>query len=751
MLNLIENGNQPTLTLKTAPVVIAHDITDGGFIADTLATIPDHLQEHIKQGYNDRYASAGLRSEAVRNANTYLRTTSETILSTQSPLGITADDDDDTIIIKAQKLAATFANMINGGGLPTALAHAATIGISPPQVPHKAIRLDDGEVVTDRETIRTIGQIKRLTSPRWLYGMMRREKERLAELQAIRLCMIGKGASAYISRRGLAVQVAKSFMAREYMNSREAVSITDGRIMNMGDVMDAGVSNPANLRNEMMMRISDGERYILEHHPDYVCLFFTFTSPSAFHAMKMSGGYRTTDKHGISRTIGGKAIPNANYKQQIPVPKGRGKNVVITMRENTPRLSHHWLTDKFADFRTWAKDNEINMYYIRTTEPNHDATAHWHGLLWVAKSVLTDVKQALKDAFLAEFGSEDGAWKHRVQLKLIDTSKGSAAGYIAKYISKNIDGFGILKDFESGLDAATGADAVNAWRKTWGIRAFQFSNNFAPVTHWRELRRITPQQVAERPLLAKLRNAADLSDWYGFIVSRQRHPTILHTGVIDLKDGSGTTAPLDWSELFAGKGNMPDVDRQEAAKARAKIAKPNAYGEVVPRAIGIKAHTETPLYTRDTVWQIQSKRGGVSWLDKLREMSEHGTSWHIRNACDLPAETLAPSSSSSSSPLVKNNCGTPLTPDEKEEIYQQMRREYRQMRLNPHDKMYKSMNEKYPTWDSYENAGIDMMQHREMSADEWEMHQERVAIMLENMPLGLVPATSHDLRTGGDV
>ncbi|MBO0615392.1 replication endonuclease [Thiothrix fructosivorans] len=718
--------NQPTLTLKTAPVEISSRYSDRGFIADKLATIPDHLHEAVKQGYNDRYVSNGSHIEA----NAYLGKAADKILSTQSPLGITADDDDDTLLLKAQKLAATFANMINGGGLPTALEHASVIGISPPQVPHKAIRLDDGAVVTDRDTIREIGQAKRLTSPRWLYRVMRCERERLAELQALRLRMIHKDASAYVTRRALAVQKAKSEMARDYMNSREAVSLTDGRVMNMGDVMNAGVSNPANLRNEMMMRISDGERYIQQYHPDYVCLFFTFTSPSAFHAMKMSGGYRTTDKHGVTRTIGAKAIPNPSYQQQIPTHKGRGKNVVTTLRENTPRLSHHWLTDKFADFRTWAKDNDIDLHYIRTTEPNHDATAHWHGLLWVAENVVSDVKRALNDTFLAEFGEEIGAWKHRVQIKQMDASKGSAAGYIAKYISKNIDGFSVGKDFESGLDAATGADAVNAWRKTWGIRAFQFSGNFAPVTHWRELRRITPQQVADRPLLAALRNAADLSDWYGFVVHSHRNPTVLHTGVIDLKDGSGITTPLDWCDF-----NPEDTDRQAAFEARATLAKPNAYGEVVPRAIGIKAYSETPLYTRDTVWEIQAKRGGESWLDKLREMGEHGTSWHVANVIDSVTDAASFSSISSSSPLglVKNNCGTPLLPDEKEEIYQQMRRDYRQMRLNPNSKLHKTMNEKFPTWDSYENAAIDMMQHREMSAEAWAAHQERVAIMLEGM------------------
>jgi hypothetical protein len=82
---------------------------------------------------------------------------------------------------------------------------------------------------------------------------------------------------------------------------------------------------------------------------------------------------------------------------------------------------------------------------------------------------------------------------------------------------------------------------------------------------------------------------------------------------------------------------------------------------------------------------------------------------------------------------VKNNCGSLLTAGEKEEIYQNSRRAYRAMRLNPHSKMNEALNERYPTWDSYENAVIDMMNHRAMSPDEWAAHQERTAIMLEGM------------------
>lgn len=89
-----------------------------------------------------------------------------------------------------------------------------------------------------------------------------------------------------------------------------------------------------------------------------------------------------------------------------------------------------------------------------------------------------------------EDGDEKGALKHRFEIVEIDPNKGSATGYIAKYISKNIDG----KDLDEGVygeNPIVAAQRVETWASIWAIRQFQQIDG-AQVSIWRELRPLDP-------------------------------------------------------------------------------------------------------------------------------------------------------------------------------------------------------------------------------------------------------------------
>jgi hypothetical protein len=106
-------------------------------------------------------------------------------------------------------------------------------------------------------------------------------------------------------------------------------------------------------------------------------------------------------------------------------------------------------------------------------------------------------KALVRYFLLNDSPDEPGAQQHRLRFERITADQGGAAAYIAKYISKNIDGKGIELDLY-GEPIAKTAQRVQAWAKQWGIRQFQAIGD-APVTVWRELRRIEQAAIADSP------------------------------------------------------------------------------------------------------------------------------------------------------------------------------------------------------------------------------------------------------------
>jgi hypothetical protein len=169
-----------------------------------------------------------------------------------------------------------------------------------------------------------------------------------------------------------------------------------------------------------------------------------------------------------------------------------GCNAVVANKHydsrEAPRTGQLYLAPLWTHIRSNLARDGIQIYGFRIAEPQHDGTPHWHLLLFTAADQVNALVEIVKKHALKDSPDEKGAATHRCDMKMIDRSRGSAAGYIAKYVAKNIDGEHVGQDF-NGKPATETARRVEAWATTWRIRQFQQIGG-PPVNVWRELRRI---------------------------------------------------------------------------------------------------------------------------------------------------------------------------------------------------------------------------------------------------------------------
>lgn len=490
------------------------------------------------------------------NGENYLH--QQQTIASRSPA---SDKDEDGLRFSAM-LAASKCKQLAPEGTPLkrAFDYLKSRGIAPPIVSKQTIRHDG----TTGEKAVTEGIRARLCSEKWWLRKLRNQQAQEQELQAIRLGFVNAGKQVYISNHSLSRALMRQERNREWLESCDLIDTDTGEVMPMMQAVDAGISNPNNRRNEMMLRISDGEKFFAAQGK--IALFLTLTAPSKFHQFTRKAGYIKTDSMGVKHKIGGQIVQNPKYQEVIEWRRGRGTSATVEKRINTPRLGHEWLSVSWARLRAALKHKAIQCDFMRVTEPHHDGATHWHCIAFVAESNVPAFTKLLWSKWLREDADEAGAKKYRVDIVRIDPKKGRAASYIAKYISKNIDGAYVTEDFESGLDAAESSVRVHAWRTTHVIRAFQFSRGFGQVGIWRELRRIKDGQDG---IVELARVAADHSDYLAFLTIQSQKAL------------------------------------QPLSTIRVDNPKPNLYGEITSRVIGLEyAPDSIEVITHTHTWEV---------------------------------------------------------------------------------------------------------------------------------------------------
>lgn len=378
------------------------------------------------------------------------------------------------------------------------------------------------------------GAIARMLDDKWWRRAIRRTHGRDVEGVAIKLGMVHKHADIYASDTTCERRREQKRRNRAALEAMQAVNEL-GDTFTLDQLAEKSVSNPVIRRGELMTRIAGFER-VANQQGDAI-MFYTVTCPSRMHARLRDGGKEN--------------------------PKYDG---------TTPREAHKYLCGVWARVRALLHRRGIYVYGFRIAEPHHDGCPHWHLLLCMCNDDEPAVTKAIRDAALQEDGSEVGASLHRCKAMAIDPRKGSAAGYVAKYVAKNIDGFGVDVDL-FGKDPKKGAQRVDAWASTWGIRQFQQIGG-PSVTVWRELRRIDSAPESVEPLRA----AADAGEWEKFV------------------------------SLCGG----PSSARAAHPLALIKRARSSRYGEEAQRIIGVAARADGLfVLTRLHTWTIRRKNNGA--------------------------------------------------------------------------------------------------------------------------------------------
>lgn len=334
------------------------------------------------------------------------------------------------------------------------------------------------------------GCIARMLGPSWWRRGVRKSTLLENETNERHAATISRIHQVYVSDHAMVTKARREKANRATLGRLEVVN-ESGQAFSLAQVSDASISNPKLRRVELMTRARgfDETSGFLGH----VGLFMTLTAPSRFH--RMTG------------------------KRENPKWDG-----------STPREAQDYLCKQWSKARSaWGRAG-LKPYGFRVAEPHHDGCPHWHVLLFVPAEAVGEFDAAtLKGSgivgivgkyALQESPDEVGAAKYRFTVKRIDPSKGSAAGYIAKYICKNVDGLKedgteMGQDFESRKDAASSAARVRVWASLHGIRQFQQIGG-PSVTVWREFRRLGPDATLELESFERARAAADRGCWMSF-------------------------------------------------------------------------------------------------------------------------------------------------------------------------------------------------------------------------------------------
>ncbi|MGL6027592.1 MAG: replication endonuclease [Vibrio sp.] len=453
--------------------------------------------------------------------------------------------------------------------------------------------------------------IMRMISDSWWLGRLVKVRKIMREHLAIAMGQVSNNASPYASWD--CVREYQEQQQRNYESIKNMVLFDEEteEEHDMWGVVKKSVSNPAIRRHELMVRCRGCED--IGNELGLQGLFLTLTTPSKYHNSYKKGGF------------------------------------IDHWNGSSPRDAQAYLNKKWQLIRAKLNRDEVRWFGVRVAEPHHDGTPHWHLLIWVRPE---DVAQ-VRDVFISYAVEEDNEelypqfdrnpkraekkltfhgpfnYKPRCDFGYIDPTKGTATGYIAKYISKNIDGYAMDGDIsdETGKPVKDMARNVSAWKNRWSIRQFQFFGG-APVTTYRELRRLANQNKKTFMEYIFMQERADLISMYELLhyqlvgafkparvmtnqelveVIAQSYEARAKTEIPHVAAVLRSADEGRWHGYIMNQGG-PFVKRKELLVTNVYQELPFAspYAEAIRKLEGV-ATPEQVIKTREKVWTIKRK------------------------------------------------------------------------------------------------------------------------------------------------
>jgi hypothetical protein len=326
-------------------------------------------------------------------------------------------------------------------------------------------------------------RINRMCDAGWWRRALR-YRFKAVELHQIQTGAVHAKASPYVSAKALRRHERHAARLAGQMAALEAVNQTTGEVIAMPELIEASLSNPVHRRNALMARIK-GIEASAKAKGD-IGLFLTLTCPSRMHARHSKSG-----------------AANEAYDGTFPT------------------RAHGYLRRVWSNALREAAHQGLSPYGLRVVEPHHDACPHWHVLAFIAAECADDLAAVMRRHALRDSPDEPGAQARRLTVERIDPAKGSAVGYVAKYVSKSIDGEGVDADNESDSTGQAAARRQVAWARTWCIRQFQFFG-VPPITPTRELYRVAGDTLPGQAL-AELHKACKANDYAAWLAAVEAH------------------------------------------------------------------------------------------------------------------------------------------------------------------------------------------------------------------------------------